>query len=233
MINVHELFSNITSKSGEEYEKLFEIYYNELVDYNEKVNLTAITDNEEVYIKHFYDSCLSSEFIPQNAKVVDVGTGAGFPGVPLKIIRKDIDLHLVDSLNKRITFLNHLGQCLNIKYSTYHSRAEDFSINPIYRESFDICVSRAVAKLNTLAEYCLPLVKLSGAFIAYKAGDIDEEIQQSIKAINILGGEITEIKKINLPNNAGNRTLIIVKKIKNTPKKYPRNKNLPKSSPIQ
>lgn len=233
MLDVNKMFSSITDKPYTEYEKLFEIYYNELVEYNEKVNLTAITEREDVYIKHFYDSCLSSEFIPQNAKIVDIGTGAGFPGVPLKIIRNDIDLHLVDSLNKRITFLNYLSQCLNIKYSTYHSRAEEFSTNIKYRESFDICVSRAVAKLNTLAEYCLPLVKIGGAFIAYKAGDIDEELKESLKAIQILGGEIKEIKKINLPNNTGDRTLIIIKKIKNTPKKYPRNKNLPKLTPIQ
>ena len=232
MIDVKELFSNILINSNEDYEKLFEIYYNELIDYNEKVNLTAITELEEVYIKHFYDSCLASSFIPSNAKVVDVGTGAGFPGVPLKIVRNDIDLHLVDSLNKRITFLNYLSQCLNVKYSTYHSRAEDFCSNLTYRESFDVCVSRAVAKLNTLAEYCLPLVKVGGKFIAYKAGDIEEELQSSLKAINILGGEIEEIKEFNLPNNMGNRTLIIIKKIKNTNKKYPRNKNLPKLKPL-
>ena len=185
-----------------------------------------------MYIKHFYDSCLASEVISNNAKVVDVGTGAGFPGVPLKIIRRDIDLYLVDSLNKRIVFLDQLKQKLNLDYITNHSRAEDFSINSNNRETFDVCVSRAVAKLNTLAEYCLPLVKVGGIFIAYKSGEIEEELKESISAIRILGGEIKEIKKFNLPNNMGNRSLIIIKKIKNTSKQYPRNKNLPKLKPL-
>lgn len=232
MINIEKNLSTITNQDAKRYLPLFETYYRDLIEYNEKVNLTAITDKEEVYIKHFYDSCLASELIPSNAKVVDIGTGAGFPGVPLKIIRDDIDLHLVDSLNKRITFLNQLQQNLNIKYSTYHARAEDFSVNPSNRETFDVCVSRAVAKLNTLAEYCLPVVKIGGVFIAYKAGDVEDEIKESLKAINILGGEIKDIKKFSLPNNMGNRTLIIIKKIKNTPQKYPRNKNLPKLKPL-
>ncbi|MBQ7797691.1 MAG: 16S rRNA (guanine(527)-N(7))-methyltransferase RsmG [Clostridia bacterium] len=231
MIDIKTLFSNI-SINNENYLNLFEIYFNELIDYNQKVNLTAITDKEEVYIKHFYDSCLASDIIPHNVKIVDVGTGAGFPGVPLKIVRNDIDLHLVDSLNKRITFLNQLKEKLGVNYSTYHSRAEDFSINLATREKFDICVSRAVAKLNALAEYCLPLIKVGGTFIAYKGGDIEDEVKESLKAINILGGEITEIKNFNLPNNMGNRNLIIIKKIKNTPQKYPRSKNLPKINPL-
>jgi len=210
----------------------FEIYFNDLIDYNQKVNLTAITEKEEVYIKHFYDSCLANQLIPQNAKVIDVGTGAGFPGLPLKIVRNDIDLHLVDSLNKRIVFLNQLKQKLNLNYSTYHSRAEDFCNNKTNREKFDVCVSRAVAKLNTLAEYCLPLVSIGGMFIAYKSGEIENEVNESLNAIKILGGEIKEIKKISLPNNMGERTLIIIKKIKNTPNKYPRNKNLPKLKPL-
>lgn len=232
MINIDELFYSIVNKEDKEYSVLFDRYFNELIDYNQKINLTAIIEKEEVYIKHFYDSCLASGLIKYNAKVVDIGTGAGFPGVPLKIVRKDIDLHLVDSLNKRITFLNHLSQILNLKYSTYHSRAEEFCSNIKYRETFDICVSRAVAKLNTLAEYCLPLVRVGGSFIAYKGGEVEEEINESLKAIKILGGEIKEIKKFNLPNNMGSRTLIIIKKNKNTPQKYPRNKNLPKTNPL-
>lgn len=230
MEDIKNLFATILKDSNRL--DLFEIYFNELISYNEKVNLTAITEKEEVFIKHFYDSCLASEFVPDKAKVIDVGTGAGFPGVPLKICRNDIDLHLVDSLNKRIVFLNQLKDKLGILYSTYHSRAEDFSINLKNRQQYDICVSRAVARLNTLAEYCLPLVRVGGSFIAYKGGDVDEEIKESLNAIKILGGEVKEIKKFNLPNNMGSRTLIIINKIKNTPNKYPRNKNLPKLKPL-
>lgn len=231
-MDINDIFKDIAI-NNDKYKEMFEIYFKELIDYNEKVNLTAITEKEEVYIKHFFDSCLSSEFIKDNAKVVDVGTGAGFPGVPLKIIRPDIDLHLVDSLNKRILFLNELKEMLNINYSTYHSRVEDFSNNLNNRESFDVCVSRAVARLNTLAEYCLPLVKVGGYFISYKGGEIEEEVNESLKAIKVLGGEIEKVEKFNLPNDKGNRNLIIIKKIKNTPKQYPRNKNLPKLKPIQ
>ncbi len=227
MLTPNEIFDNVDEIVIDKFEK----YFNELVSYNEKVNLTAITDKEEVYIKHFFDSCLANEFIDKKAKVADIGTGAGFPGVPLKIIRQDIDLHLVDSLNKRILFLEELKAKLGIKYNTYHLRAEEFCINN--RENFDVVVSRAVAKLNTLAEYCLPLVKVGGIFISYKAGDIEQEIKESEKAIKIFGGQIKEIKKFNLPNNMGTRSLIIIKKIKNTPAKYPRNKNLPKLKPIQ
>jgi len=231
MINGKELFNQFDIKNNK-YLDLFEVYFKELIEYNEKVNLTAITDKQEVYIKHFFDSCLANQDIPKGVKLVDIGTGAGFPGVPLKIIRDDIDLHLVDSLNKRIIFLNELKNKLSINYQTYHSRAEEFCTNLKNREKFDICVSRAVAKLNTLSEYCIPLLKIGGKFIAYKSGDIDNELEDSLKAINILGGEIEEIKKFNLPNDLGTRSLIIIKKIKNTPNKYPRNKNLPKLKPL-
>lgn len=232
MINTKELFNGLVNENLEKSLQLFETYYQELIEYNQKVNLTAITDKEEVFIKHFFDSCLAYQEIPVGAKVVDIGTGAGFPGLPLKIIRSDIDLHLVDSLNKRIVFLNELKTKLSLDYYTYHSRAEDFCTNINNREKFDISVSRAVAKLNTLAEYCLPLVKLGGKLIAYKAGDIEEEIKNSLNAIKILGGQIEDIKKFNLPNNMGTRSLVIIKKIKNTPNKYPRNKNLPKLKPL-
>ncbi len=232
MSEFKEMFSILNVENLDNVIKKFEIYYNELIDYNQKVNLTAITEKEEVYTKHFYDSGLAINYIPLNASVVDVGTGAGFPGVPIKILRPDINLSLVDSLNKRIIFLEYLKDKLSINYNTYHSRAEDFCSNIKYREQFDICVSRAVAKLNTLAEYCLPLVKVGGSFIAYKSGDIEQEVEESTNAIKLLGGEIIEIKKFNLPNNTGGRSLVIIKKIKNTNKKYPRNKNLPKLKPL-
>lgn len=230
-MNTTEMFSTLKSDNTDFNEK-FEIYFNELIDYNTKVNLTAITDKQDVYIKHFYDSCLASEFIPANAKVADIGTGAGFPGVPLKIIRNDINLNLVDSLNKRIVFLDYLQQKLGISYNTYHSRAEEFCANANNREAYDVVVSRAVAKLNTLAEYCLPLVKIGGTFIAYKGGDVQQEVNDSLNAIKILGGQISEVKSINLPLEKGSRTLVIIKKVKSTPKVYPRGKNLPKIKPL-
>lgn len=230
-MNSTELFS-IFKVNNSNIDEKFDIYFNELTEYNKKVNLTAITDKQDVYIKHFFDSCLASDFIPENAKIVDIGTGAGFPGVPLKIIRNDIDLTLVDSLNKRILFLDYLQTKLNITYNTHHSRAEEFCSNKNYRESFEVVVSRAVAKLNTLAEYCLPLVKIGGIFIAYKAGEVEQEIQESLNAIKTLGGQIQEIKYFNLPMEKGVRTLIVIQKIKVTPKQYPRGKNLPKSMPL-
>lgn len=208
----------------------FEIYFNELINYNQYVNLTSITEHDEVFIKHFLDSCLAKDFIPINSKVVDIGTGAGFPGVPLKIVREDLDVYLVDSLNKRIQFLEQLKPKLNIQYKTFHLRAEEFC--NVNRENFDVCVSRAVAKLNTLCEYCLPLLKVGGLFIAYKGNNVKEEVEQCNKALNVLGGEILDIKYFNLPNNMGERNLIIIKKIRTTPNKYPRSKNLPKISPI-
>ena len=231
MSNLTEIFS-VIKVDNNDFKGRFETYFNELIDYNTKVNLTAITDKEDVYIKHFLDSCLASEFIPINAKVVDIGTGAGFPGVPLKIVRNDIKLNLVDSLNKRIVFLDYLKQKLEVDYNTYHSRAEDFCASLNNRESFDVVVSRAVAKLNTLSEYCLPLIKVGGAFIAYKGGDVEQEVQESLKAIKILGGQVECIKNFDLPNEKGSRTLVIIKKVKSTPKQYPRGKNLPKIKPL-
>lgn len=216
----------LTELQNEQFKK----YYSFLISYNEKVNLTAITEESEVYIKHFYDSLLGAEFVPKNAKLVDVGTGAGFPGVPIKLMRPDVELTLVDSLNKRIEFLRLLNENLNITSECVHARAEDFAVN--HREAFDVVTSRAVASLNTLAEYALPLLKIGGIFLAYKGGDVKDEIRNSKKAITILGGAIEDIKKFNLPNDLGERSIIIIKKIKETPKIYPRNKNLPKIKPI-
>jgi len=212
-------------------ESQFETYFNFLVEYNEKVNLTAITEKEDVYIKHFFDSCLAKDLIKQNARVVDVGTGAGFPAIPLKIVRPDINLTLVDSLNKRIVFLNELAEKLNINYTTIHSRAEDFAHGE-NREKFDIVVARAVASMDSLAEYLLPLTKVGGKVIAYKGSNYKEEIEKAKKAIKILGGEIEQLLEFELPNNSGSRALVVIKKASTTPKQYPRGKNLPKVKPI-
>lgn len=263
MKNINE-FEKLIKKNSEK----FDIYYQNLISYNEKVNLTAITEKEDVYIKHFLDSVLGNNFIPKNATVVDVGTGAGFPGLPLKIVRDDINLTLVDSLNKRLEFLSRLVTDLgyncnfvnestiqkyikNIKeqlkndkkhensniisenkkiINIVHSRAEDFC--KLKRECFDVAVARAVAKLNTLVEYLLPLVKVGGILIAYKSNNSIDELNEAKNAIEILGGKFENIIEFNLPNDKGVRNLIIIKKVKATPNIYPRDKNLPKLKPI-
>ncbi len=210
--------------------KKFDIYYQSLISYNEKVNLTTIVEKNEVYTKHFLDSILPIDYIPTGAKIVDVGTGAGFPGLPIKIVRDDVNLTLVDSLNKRINFLNEVKKLLNIEYTCIHSRAEDFA--KTNRESFDIAVARAVAKLNTLLEYLLPLVKIGGYVLAYKATNAENELEESKHAISVLGGEYITTLKFYLPNNSGERNIIIIKKIKFTPLIYPRGQNKPKLNPI-
>ena len=208
----------------------FDIYYQNLVSYNEKVNLTAITERDEVFVKHFLDSILPIDEIKQNSTVVDVGTGAGFPSLPIKIVRPDISLTMVDSLNKRINFLNELTSKLNINSNNIHSRAEEFASNN--REKFDVAVARAVARLNTLLEYLLPLVKIGGIVLAYKGSNFKEELDESKNAINLLGGKFLKTLHFDLPNNAGERNIIVIQKIKQTPTQYPRSQNKPKTNPI-
>jgi 16S rRNA (guanine527-N7)-methyltransferase len=218
----------IKTKYGDFYSQ-FEKYCSLLVEWNEKINLTAITEKDEVFTKHFVDSLIGEEFIKKNATVIDIGTGAGFPSLPIKIVREDINLTLNDCLNKRLIFLNEVINKLGLKnVSTLHSRAEDLNKNVKY----DYALSRAVASLNTLSEYCLPFVKEGGYFIAYKSKDIDEELKNSEKAIEILGGKIEEVKEIEIPNTDIVRKLVFIKKIKQTPNKYPRGKNLPKTKPL-
>lgn len=208
----------------------FQKYFESLVSYNEKVNLTAITEKEQVFDKHFLDSILPIDEIKLNAKIVDVGTGAGFPSLPIKIVRPDVDLTMVDSLNKRVNFLNEITQELKIKTTNIHSRAEDFA--KTNREKFDVAVARAVARLNTLLEYLLPLVKVGGIVLAYKGNSFKEEIDEAKNAMAVLGGEYEKTLHFELPNNEGERNIIVIKKIKQTPKQYPRDKNMPKLKPI-
>lgn len=211
----------------------FQTYLEKLVKANEKVNLTAITDPDEVVMKHFIDSIaiFSVCNIKENAKLADVGTGAGFPGVPLKIVRDDIDLFLIDSLNKRLLFLNDLCQEIDVKAEILHSRAEDCSRKSEYREKFDIVTARAVAALNSLCEYCLPLVKVGGSFIAMKSLKTDEEVKAAEKAIEVLGGKIERVEELFLSENM-TRNFVVIKKIKDTPIKYPRQGAKISKSPI-
>ena len=207
------------------------IYYNFLIEENKKYNLTNITQQEEVIIKHFIDSALGVNLIKKNSTVIDVGTGAGFPGLVLKILREDIKLTLLDSLQKRINFLNTLLIKLDIKdVIIVHARCEDYCVS--HRESFDIALSRAVAPLVTLSEYLLPFVKVGGAVLMYKGVKINEELKEGSKAIKLLGGQIKQTHKFILAEE-GERYILEIEKVSKTDKKYPRGKNQPRLKPIK
>ena len=218
---------------SEEQISQLERYYELLCEWNEKINLTAITDPKGVAVKHFADSLSIFNYInvPQNARVIDVGTGAGFPGLVLKIARPDIKLTLLDSLQKRLNFLQVVCNELNLDSRLIHSRAEEGGQDLDLRESFDLVVSRAVAQLNILSEYCIPYVRLSGSFVAFK-GDADGEIKSAKKAIGILGGKINNTFKFELPFEGGGRTLVEIEKESPTPDKYPRQNGKIKSKPL-
>lgn len=203
----------------------FEGYQNLLLEWNEKINLTAITEENDIIIKHFIDSMTVSKYFKGNDKVIDVGTGAGFPGVPLKIVDKTLKITLLDSLNKRINYLNDVIEKLRFdNVETIHGRAEELSRNSKYREQYDVATARAVANLKTLSEYCLPFVKVGGYFVCMKGSDIEEELSNAKSHIEVLGGKIEEIENFVLPDTDMKRNIIVIKKIKNTDKKYPRKK---------
>lgn len=211
----------------------FENYTKLLLEWNEKINLTAITEEDDIILKHFVDSLTILEYVEQGKTLVDVGTGAGFPGVPLKIARKDVKVTLVDSLNKRIKFLDDVIAQIKLEdIQTLHFRAEEFGQNKKYRESFNIATSRAVANLSTLVEYLLPLVKVGGICICMKGSEIKEELENSKKAIEILGGKIENQIEFVLPESDIKRNIIIIRKIKATPGKYPRKAGTPAKEPL-
>lgn len=210
-------------------------YYELLIEWNEKINLTAITEYEDVMKKHFIDSLslIKAYDLNKEIKVIDVGTGAGFPGLALKIAFPNLRVTLLDSLNKRIVYLNEVINLLGLKdIETIHGRAEDFATKADQREKYDLCVSRAVANLTTLSEYCLPYVNLNGYFISYKSEKTEEEIKQAKRAISMLGGKIEKQVEFILPSSDIYRNLIMIKKLESTPKKYPRKAGLPSKEPL-
>lgn len=209
-------------------------YMNLLIEWNNKINLTAITKPEEIVLKHFIDSLTVNKYIDKNVSVVDVGTGAGFPGIPLKIYRPDIKVTLVDSLNKRINFLDNVISGLKLEnINTVHSRVEDFGKDTRYREKFDYVTARAVANLAVLSEYLIPIAKIGGKCICMKGSNIDEEIENAERAIDILGGKISKVDNFELPSDGIVRNVVVVEKIKVTPKKYPRKSGVPTREPLK
>lgn len=228
---LNELGITLTEKQKQQFNQ----YYELLIEWNKVMNLTGITDYDEVNEKHFVDSVSIVKAIDINKieSVIDIGTGAGFPGIPLKIVFPHLKIVLLDSLNKRINFLNTVISKLELTdIITIHGRAEDYAKQKEYREKFDLCVSRAVANLSTLSEYCIPYVKVGGMFIPYKSGEIDEEVQKSEKATRILGGNMERVIKFQLPGSEINRSFVKIKKVKNTSNKYPRKAGLPAKEPL-
>ena len=208
-------------------------YMNLLIEWNKKINLTAIIEPKEIILKHFVDSLTISKYINEKSTLIDIGTGAGFPGIPLKILRDDINITLVDSLNKRIKFLDEVIEKLNLdNIKTVHGRAEEIGRNTEYREKFDYATSRAVANISTLSEYLIPLIKNNGQCIYMKGTDLDEELEKGKKAISVLGGNIVNKEEFELPYSDIKRTIIIIEKVKNTPTKYPRKAGTPSKEPI-
>ncbi|MDD7728834.1 MAG: 16S rRNA (guanine(527)-N(7))-methyltransferase RsmG [Clostridia bacterium] len=230
-----QLKIQLTQEQKEQFIK----YYEYLIEKNKVMNLTAITDYEEVLLKHFLDSLSLvkvQDFIPEKLSgktVIDIGTGAGFPGIPLKIAFPELGIVLLDSLNKRINFLDEVIEMLQLrKIEAVHGRAEDYARQKEFRENFDFCVSRAVANLSTLSEYCLPFVKQGGYFISYKSGKIEEELSNAENAVKVLGGNVKEVVKFSLMDTDMDRSFVVVEKKKTTPKRYPRKAGLPSKEPI-
>lgn len=236
-----EFFDKIKEKSTKiglnlsvEQMNKFYNYMNLLIEWNEKINLTAIIEPEDIILKHFIDSLTIVPYLNSNTTLVDVGTGAGFPGIPVSIVREDIKITLVDSLQKRLNFLEEVVSQLNIKnVKMIHARAEEFGRNKEYREKYDYATSRAVANLSTLSEYLVPLIKIEGKCICMKSSDIEEEKNQAENAIKKLGGKIEKIEKFNLPDSDIGRSIIIINKTSKTPEKYPRKPGIPSKEPLK
>lgn len=234
-----KLFEEMLGERGvtlsEQQRTQYEEYYSLLVEWNEKINLTAITEKAEVYEKHFYDS-ISASFFFDFTKVetlIDIGAGAGFPSLPIKIIYPHLQVTILDSLNKRITFLEHLSKELKLEHvSCIHGRAEEFGGDPKYRDRFDVVTARAVARLNVLAEYCMPFAKVGGNFVVLKGADASNELDEAKKAIKTLGGKTEKLETFALPIEKAERSIIVINKLAATPKGYPRKAGTPSKKPI-
>lgn len=235
MSEIKEVFDKMHIELPDGALELLNRYYEMLIDKNKVMNLTTITEYSEVVIKHFADSaaigCITD--MNGNMDVIDVGTGAGFPGIVLKIVYPQLSVVLLDSLNKRVNFLKNVITELGLTdISAIHGRAEDIARNKDYREKFDLCVSRAVANMSSLSEYCLPFVKVGGRFISYKADGCDEEVKTASKAVNILGGKIRKIESYVIPDTDICRKFVVIDKLRNTSAKYPRKAGLPTKEPL-
>lgn len=229
-----EISKEINIDLSEEKIDKFKKYMDLLLEWNEKINLTAITEEDEVVLKHFVDSMTVLKYIDEGASMIDVGTGAGFPGIPVSIANDNVNVTLVDSLNKRINFLQEVISEINLtNIKAIHSRAEDFGQNKEHREKYDISVSRAVANLSVLVEYLLPLVKVGGKCICMKGSEVEEEITNAKFAIKELGGKIEAVNEFCLPGTDIKRNIIVIRKEKETPKKYPRKSGTPSKQPLK
>ncbi|WP_347106735.1 16S rRNA (guanine(527)-N(7))-methyltransferase RsmG [Lactobacillus paragasseri] len=232
-----EELANYGFKLSSKQKEQFATYYNKLIEFNKKVNLTRITDKNEVYLKHFFDSITPllefSDLFKGEKSLCDVGAGAGFPSLPIKILCPDLSITIVDSLGKRLKFLDELVSDLSLdKVTLVHSRAEDAGQNKNLREKFDLVTGRAVARMSVLSEYCLPLAKVDEYLVALKGPKAQDELAEAKNAIEVLGGSVKEVKELMLPDTDDERTLIVVKKVKATPKKYPRQAGTPNRKPL-
>lgn len=229
-----EYLKEINIEISNEQVKAFYDYMNLLLEWNQKINLTAITEQDDVILKHFVDCLTILKYISPNERIVDIGTGAGFPGVPLAIMCKENSFMLVDSLNKRINFLNEVKSKIMLKnLDTVHARAEEFDQNKLYRENFDVAVSRAVANLSVLVEFLLPAVKVGGRVICMKGSQIEDELNDARFAIKELGGIVKQKEEFYLPGSDIKRNIVIIEKVKTTPKKYPRKAGTPSKLPLK
>ena len=231
---LYEKVKKIGIELKEEQLEKFYLYMNILLEWNEKINLTAITNEEEIILKHFVDSLTINKYIEEGKSIIDVGTGAGFPGIPIKILREDLKVTLLDSLNKRINFLNEVIEKLDLKnIECIHGRAEEFGKNKNYREKYDFATSRAVANMSTLSEYLIPFVKVGGKVLAMKGDKAEEELEEAKKAIKLLGGKVENTDNFYLPDSDIKRNIIIIKKIEKTERKFPRKPGTPAKEPIK